>query len=384
MSDATIGFAVSDILGGLGYYRGRVPARMLLEAGRDAAVGGELEYPVGGGPLALVEAADVPGAGVTRAGTEFAPHVLVLAGSFPHHVRAGGIRAAQAAGQAVIVDVDDALELPAWHPHRSAEISAERKLAVRAADICTAGTPAIAGEISRYTARPPIVVPNVIDCADARRSLGRRSPRPQPGRFTVGYRGPLEFHRGDLEQLGEALRVLHDRRRYVRFVHVGADEPAGFAAAVGVPVEVVEARPLVAFDRYLESLAGVDVGILPYSETTYSAAKGAQGGLEWTLAGVPWVASPQPALLEIARDLAGNGTRWAFASSPADWLNLLEQLADRPAQAGALWSLQMRAGAPRVFGLEQWLREELEIPRERVTDSWLTAVDQALMRRQGR
>lgn len=381
----TIGFAVSDVHGGLGYYRGRVPARMLLEAGRDAAVGDAIEFPIGGGPLALVEVDDAPGYIAKHAGAPFAPHVVVLAGSFPHHARAGAIKAAQAAGQAVIVDIDDSIWLPEWHPHHSPEIEVGRLAAIAEADIVTAGTPAIADEIGRYSARPPVVVPNVIDCADAARALGfpPRLTRLDEREFVIGYRGPLEYHRGDLDVMGDALAVLHRRRPYVRFVHVGADDPAPFADWVGVPVEVVEARPLVAFDHYLERLAGVDVAVLPYSSTSYSRAKGAQGGLEWTMAGVPWVASAQPALLELALNVDGAGHRWGFALEPADWLRFLEQLAARPTQRNALWSVQMRACAPRVFGLEPWLRQELEVPLERVTGQWLTAIDQAVMRRGG-
>lgn len=383
----TVGFAASDLGGGLGYYRARVPARMLQEAGRDAVVGGNVEMDLGGGPISILEVDDYPGTGVLTPWPEpraFAPHCLVLAGSFPHHLRAGAIRAAQAAGQAIVVDIDDALTLPDWHPHKSLEIEKLRREAIAAADIVTVGTEILAREVEQYAQRPPVIVRNALDLADAHRALGKTRPiAPVEDQLVVGYRGPLEFHRGDLAQVGNALEWLHRRRPYVKFIHIGADDPAPFAAVVGVPVEAVHARPLVGFDRYLESLADIDVAILPYSSTTYSRAKGAQGALEWSAAGVAWVASEQPSLLELSTDLAG-ALRWPAAHSGAEWLRMLEELADRPAQRVALWALQMRACAPRYFGVEQWLREELEIPRERITNDWLTAIDQALLMRQPR
>lgn len=375
MGSETIGFAATDLLGGLGYYRGRVPCRMVQEAGRDACVGGDIDYPIGGGALRIFEADDHPGVGAFANGKAFCPHVIVLAGGFPHTVRAGGIRAAQRDGQCVIVDVDDSPWLPSWHPHYTPALERERIEAITAADIVTVGTPKLANEIARFCARAPVVVPNAIDVSEGAGRLARASLAREE--FVIGYRGPIEFHRGDLDQLDDAASRLLNAVPWARFVHLGATDPAEFAKLLRIPEERCEARPMRAFDQYLDALDGIDLAILPWSQTRYCQAKGAGGALEWSIAGVPWISSRQPEYLALAKTPMGS-LRWAFPTRRDEWRGLLEQFGQRPAQRAAQWSAQIEAIAPRLFGLDRKLREQMEVPAERISGAWLTAIDRAL------
>lgn len=371
----TIGFAAGDLAGGVGYYRGRVPCRMVQEAGRNVGVGGSVTVPIGGGAIALVEAADYPSVGVEETGPGWVPHVIVLSGVLPHRVRAGGIRAAQSDGQAVIVDIDDTLTLPDWHPHYDPAVAQARRDAIAAADVVTVGTDEIADELNRLeiAARPPIVCPNVLDLSE----LGGPVSGPPPfadGSLCIGYRGPVEFHRGDLDMLGEAFRWIYERLEgQVRFRHVGG-EPGTFAEAVGLPESLVDVRPVRPFDRFMRDLPGCDVAVIPHAPTRYNRAKGAQAALEWTLSGVPWIASPHPAIAALCPP-------GPFATTPTDWLARIEPFAERPKHRDVWWLTQLRAAAPRLLGFDERLRADLDVPRERVTGQWLTAIDQAVMRR---
>lgn len=299
MPARAIGFAITDPAGGVAYYRAAAPAIILHALGDYVVVSDELRMaPDGTFTLGLTSPEGAPPVG-------WAPDVVVLTGGWPSGLpHVGWIDEARAAGQLVICDVDDYPHVPPDNRHHDPRLAAAKLAAFDRADAVTCSTGVIADWLRMNTTTPVHLVRNVVDPAmyryartlNATRRL-ERAERP----VVIGFRGGTAFHQADLEALGgELARLGAD----VRFRHIG-DDPAApsFAALTGVNPEQVVSVPLVPFRDYPETLAGVDIGILPLADRVFSYAKSGIGALEWTAAGVPWLASPSPEYLRL--DKAG-------------------------------------------------------------------------------
>lgn len=159
------------------------------------------------------------------------------------------------------------------------------------------------------------VFPNFVD-------LARFTPRSQRKDPVVGWAGSTMSRSGDLEQLrGKLEPVL---REGLKFKHVGhADsymhdgeikERPTFAQMAGIPDEKVAREPLVDPSLYGGALK-FDIGLVPLSDVPFNLAKSNIKGLEYTAAGIPFVASDTPEY----RALHENFGIGQIVRKPKDW-----------------------------------------------------------------
>lgn len=275
----TIGFASTE--GACAWYRAELPARQLALRGRNTryTIDVDLAPTLGaiGFPVSAEEGMD--------------PDVVVLAAGFVALTDVA-IRAAQEAGQRVICDCDDWPWLPRENPHWREGQGMEKVRALRAADAVTVSTPYLQRELSRRGVEST-VIRNVIDpepfaWAEGVNVERRRDGNPRP--LVVAYRGLLAgFHDADVQSLHGSLPPG------VAYVHVGSDPRSRtFASLAGLRDDQVENRQAVEFSWYPGLLAGVDLAIIPFANRPFSMAKSNIAGLEWSAAGVPWIAARHP------------------------------------------------------------------------------------------
>lgn len=358
---ARVGFAITDPKGGGAWYRGMFPAACLRALGHEVVCGEMLRF----GPswelgIDLREGVIDNPQGIAgelytdEAGTEgevWCPDVMVLTAGWSMGIlevlelgrQAGAGEAGRNRSQTIALDFDDGLEAPrdnaGWRP-RQAELKAAAALS---ADRLVCATPMIARDFA-LVRRPTKVVRNrvspelfetvrdtnearlALDCygtewgaaAPAESSWGLVGEPVTDDRLTLGYRGPMPWHRADIEALKPIAGRLVELGCYL--VHIGAreDDAQSFAEAVGIPF--AERRLQVPFALYPNQLAGIDVGLVPFARRRWSTYKSAIGALEWNAAGVPWLASdvPEYRRLHSASSL----------SSWPRWVRELERLRD--------------------------------------------------------
>lgn len=214
-----------------------------------------------------------------------------------------------------VVDLDDN-HFHRYQAHRSSLVRAllggklDRLLAGAAGVTCGNGFLAAR---SHAAGAPAICeIPTVIDL---RRYPAE--PRPSPGgRFTVGWIGTAGNARY-LELLREVFAVLAAEGE-LRLVAIGARPDA----LAGLPAEILpwsEAGEVGA-------LAGIDVGIMPLPDEPFEQGKCGLKLLQYMAAWKPAVASP----IGVNRRIVTHGETGFLADGPAEWLEALRRLRDRP------------------------------------------------------
>ena len=305
--------------GGCGMYRLVWPSEQLIADGHDVHVLPDHTY--------KCEWLDtIAGPTVKRVVTPIDADVVVIQRPL-HRNRYELIRAIQARGCAVVVEIDDdfhaiSLRNPAW---RAANPMNDRDVhrdwlarSCEIADLVTVSTPALA---KRYGGHGRVVVlDNYVrdryvrtePSAYTREHLGPRDPR-----TTVGWTGTVLTHPGDLEQTGGG-------------VAKAVDETGACLSVVGTGIKVreslgydgqVAATGWVPIEAYPECIRRFDVGIVPLKPTEFNEAKSHLKGLEFASLGVPFVATPTGPY----RRLADAGIGWP-ADTPADWWYLTREL----------------------------------------------------------
>jgi len=283
-----IGFASTQ--GGCLYYRCELPARELRAQGLDVVVGSDIFFDPDDPRLAIATAPESETGSYSPDGWVI-PDTIVLAGGWPR-IGPDMIRAARAAGQRVICDCDDWPWLPTGNPHHVLGGGDHKISVMRAADHVTVSTPALL-DLMRRKGIAATLCRNSIDLdvwSNVRdENVHGRTYQGGQRVMVVGYRGMLGgFHDGDVRSLAGGLPLDFE------YVHVGADprELKSFAKLAQLPPDKVERRQAVAFEEYNGvALAGVDVAVVPYCDRPFSLAKSNIACMEWTAAGVPWIAS---------------------------------------------------------------------------------------------
>lgn len=246
-------------------------------------------------------------------------------------------RAARAAGQVVIHDVDDwfwGLD-PANRAHKTTSARRDKEAnrdhyrrAVAAADAVTVSTPFLAKRLRERFGADTILVRNAVDC---------RAFEPQPVRdvtdgLVVGWCGALAWRSGDLETMRGVLDPFLAGSSST-FVHHGVfridTDTAADRAGVD-PSRVGPSREAVAPWEYPELVSGMDIGIVPLADVAFNHAKSWIKGLEYAAAGIPFVAQATPEYRELGAGL--------LAHTPAGWAEALEALRD-PAERGRVRQL---------------------------------------------
>lgn len=305
-----------------GYYRMRLPAgAVALETGWTVDVYRPSEVRLGTGPtgrLWKVFGLDLEDVSV----------IVMQRVSSPEHVEF--LRWLQGRGVAVVVDVDDAMwaierDNAAWKAWNSNGRSHWRWLdkACGLADLVTVTTAALAARYGRHGR--VVELPNCVPSDVAQIP----SVRDQVDQTTaIGWAGFTATHPGDLQVVGSA--VADCREATGCEVRVIGDAH-GAATAWGTPVQGVDPVPIGA--QYFAALTTLDVGLVPLRGHRFNRSKSYLKALEMAACGVPVIASPTPAHLDLRRTVD-----IGIASTVSGWRDGLISLvtdADLRAERGA-------------------------------------------------
>ena len=162
---------------------------------------------------------------------------------------------------------------------------------------------------------PVFVVPNCYD-PDDWDHLTLPTPRPGP---TLLWAGSIA-HGGNVKVAFEGLRRVFKARPDVRLLVMGA-KLKEFAELPPANVEYVGWCPVDDYPAHLTN-QGAWIGIAPATDHPFNRAKSHIRWMEYTLAGLPTVASPLPEYLTWANDGA------AFAATDDEWAGRLLELLD--------------------------------------------------------
>lgn len=226
------------------------------------------------------------------------------------------IRAVQAQGIAVVVDLDD--DLGAIDPRHAGYHVLEGvgpivSEACRLADLVTVSTPALA---KRYGNGRGRVIPNCVPAAYL--GIGRTEIHQVP---MVGWTGTPATHVGDLEVVGSTIRDLV-KEGQIAFRAIGDRRTLDI---LGVPKQRSSPGASLSTFDYARLYAQLDLAIVPLRPTRFNAGKSWLKGAEAAALGVPVVMSPTP---ENVR-LHGLGVG-ILAERPRDWYEHLKRLPTAP------------------------------------------------------
>lgn len=240
------------------------------------------------------------------------------------------IEMAQALGQRVIVDVDDFYDdLPESNlAHAATDPALNRwqnrdvfRQVIEAADMVTVTTPFL---YDYYAARHPnvrMIRNGVLPHQFEYRKPVNRKP-------VLGWVGGIPWRGGDLQTMRDWLPdflIEHD----LMFHHAGhADRVPGqdnvpsLAELVGIPPERVTTSPLRPLDEY-HQMFSFDIGLVPLTDIPFNHAKSNLKGLEYSCAGVPFIAQGLPEYEYLHNTGVG---RVAYTSD--DWVRHCTKLLD--------------------------------------------------------
>lgn len=253
--------------------------------------------------------------------------------------------AAHKAGQLVFYDLDDDLwQLPEDNPaarHYTRENLAVLEENLRWCHGVLASTPELAAEIAKHTATPVHVCPNGLDVSDWPRPHEAHRP------LRVGWTGMTRWRARDLRMIRDALADALAGRP-VEFWHIGAGASGGrpveriLGPEWPTPVKTVDWSH---FSSYGQQLANLDCAVVPMVDEAVNRSRSPSTGLALAACGIPFVASPLPAYVELARA----GLCWT-ASTAENWTRLVGELVDRVASAPGWLNYDARERVARLYG----------------------------------
>jgi glycosyltransferase involved in cell wall biosynthesis len=220
-------------------------------------------------------------------------------------------------GVAVVVDMDDDLERihpsnPAFrgmHPATSPDYNwANARRACRDATLVTVSTPAL---LPRYGdhGRARLIYNYV---------PGRYLGLSRDGRAaSVGWAGSLHSHPGDLDEVAGTFARLQREGHELRFV----GPPDGVGRKLGVELGEGAFTGDLELEDWIPAVSRLGVGAAPLADNAFNAAKSWLKPLEYSAAGVPWVASDIVEYRRLAR-LCGA----PLARRPKEWYRELKRL----------------------------------------------------------
>jgi glycosyl transferase family 1 len=300
--------------GGAGYYRCALPARGL------ASLGHETWH----GRLAIHEPSGELCVGTWDGEIHGELDAIVLQRYMGDDAEPA-IRRARSLGQIIVNDLDDWFfgldqsNRAFWssHPKHNAEINRSHYQRILAAsDALIASTPYLAARLERlFPGMRVVTLRNMIDLDRWKAEPVRRTRHG----LVVGWVGATSWRSGDLEVVRGILQPWLARYG-ARFYHGGHHDAAQRAGELLGLTGEYETRPMAPIGEYPKLLQGIDIGIAPMRETPFNFAKSAIKGMEYSAAGIPYVASRTPEY-----EWFGQGV---LARRPHDWMRGLTRLLD--------------------------------------------------------
>ena len=234
------------------------------------------------------------------------------------------IELAQSLGQYIIVDIDDYHEglTPAnkayliTHPEHNKKSNREfYEQVIAAADMLTVSTPFLHDVYSQRHPNVRVVRNGVNMYQFERRKHTSQKP-------VIGWAGAVSYRNNDLEQLRDWLPDLLEKHD-LHFHHAGhSNDSPSFAEITGIPPWRVTTSPIVPISEYAAGLQ-FDIGLVPLNWIPFNEAKSNIKGLEYSAAGIPFVASPLPEYRLLHETGAG-----MLADTAEEWTAAVEILLD--------------------------------------------------------
>lgn len=208
----------------------------------------------------------------------------------------------KARGCRIIADIDD----DPWSLEASPTLGKQEwpreRLAwfnrvLRLVDQITVSTPELQLLVTvMFPGQPVKVVPNTVPHTAPPLRLPRTSASP----LRLGWTGAPWTRPHDLALLKPLANRLRDESS-IRWVHVGHDpHRPSLAQILGLPEEHVETHPVQPHATYLQCLH-FDVGLAPLADTLFNTYKSDLKLLEYSAAGIPWLASDVPPYRALAK-----------------------------------------------------------------------------------
>ncbi|MEV0170614.1 glycosyltransferase [Streptomyces sp. NPDC050803] len=239
-----------------------------------------------------------------------------------------------------VYDFDDALQWDhgagGW-VRRLAPKAEKVRIAMRYADRVIAGNAVLADWASQHH-RDVVVIPSCVEPDDY--TLKPSYTLHDPPR--LGWVGTPN-NEVYLLLIADALTEVH-RRTGARLTLVGTSDPR-----LG-PLETIIDRVAWTPERQRTALAGIDIGLMPLPDASYSLGKCGYKLLQYGAAGAPAVASPLGVNAEIL-SLFG----MPAARTTADWVEAITGLLDGSAASRERLGRRAREAVCRRYSYDAWL-----------------------------
>lgn len=234
---------------------------------------------------------------------------------------------AQAKGQKIVIDIDDhhaGLE-PTNLAYKATDPSTNPKnnrdhyfKSMDIADALITSTPFLYDYYKKqYPDKPIYMVRNAIDPSHFKFRKDKSMNWP-----TVGWVGATPWRSSDLETLNPFVGEFIEKKQW-RFHHSGSIINAPTVQEqMGIPLKLYSSEPMKPILTYGELFKRMDIGLVPLNHVEFNKAKSFIKGLEYTAAGVPWIATDYEEYNYLNEEY-GIGR---IAHSPEEWISHLEEL----------------------------------------------------------
>jgi hypothetical protein len=235
---------------------------------------------------------------------------------------------ARSKGQKIFVDIDDFFEgldetnlaYKNTDPKRNDEVNREHYYEIiRKADGVITSTAFLRDYYISQGIKNVFMVRNGIDIDRWRRKRDHSGHLP-----TVGWVGATPWRSKDLETMRPFFGEFMQKSR-MPFHHAGYIKNANQATdQLGLPeITKVTHEPRKPILQYPEMFRKIDIGLVPLNNIPFNHAKSTIKGLEYTAAGIPFIASYSPEYELLSQQGVGR-----VAYTPEDWIMHLTELQD--------------------------------------------------------
>jgi glycosyltransferase involved in cell wall biosynthesis len=263
---------------------------------------------------------------LARAWAGLTPHAVILS-RFAGPQTSDIISLAQASGVPVIAHLDDfLLEVPAdlgadkVRRHNRPERVAALRRSLTDADLLYVSTPPLAARLRQEGFSRPMVISELQSCADPDEMSTPDQARP-PGPVRIGYQGTRN-HRLDLEIILPAVLRVLTARPETTFELFGTIETAPQLESLGDRFR--RHPPVEDYDAFLGKLKELrwDLGVAPLRSTEFNSYRTYTKWTEYTIAGIPTVASDSV----VYRDVTAGGA--GILAAVETWAEVLLRAVD--------------------------------------------------------
>ncbi|MFC0632424.1 hypothetical protein [Brevundimonas balnearis] len=271
---------------------------------------------------------------------------------------------ARARGAAVIVHLDDDLLSvpPEIAKTRVVDYCDPKRLAalrdgLDRADLVYASTPALAERLREYGGGAKVVAGTVYRAHDGALTGPKRTATP-----TFGYMG-TGSHAADLDMIAPAIAAVLDRHPEWRFEIMGSLAPPAALDRFG---DRVRSHPPTAdYDAFLARLSGLGwwAGLAPVRDTPFNTCKADTKWVEYTVSGIPTVASRSKVYADACADGAG-----LLAGDTAEWSQAVEHLLSDAAEGEALIT-RARAKLADIYSMDRLAGQVADILHQAIDEA---------------